>query len=167
MQTPDVVVLVPGFLGFTRFGGFYYFADRLLAVLRGLLEEPLEARRGVRHHQRRPAGSLGGGWPQPTRRLVRPKSRAFFLWPMRPISQRCEEKRRWTSRPMPEGWMERRRSRSQRRWRGVRQNHSDCPRAVYGRLTNRSLKSVAFAAPPSSGLTPKISSTVRSVELCV
>jgi pimeloyl-ACP methyl ester carboxylesterase len=42
MQTPDVVVLVPGFLGFTRFGGFYYFADRLIAVLRGLLEEPLE-----------------------------------------------------------------------------------------------------------------------------
>ena len=41
MQTPDVVVLVPGFLGFTRFGGFYYFADRLIAVLRGLLEEPL------------------------------------------------------------------------------------------------------------------------------
>ena len=41
MQTPDVVILVPGFLGFTRFGGFYYFADRLIAVLRGLLEEPL------------------------------------------------------------------------------------------------------------------------------
>src|SRR5436305_14156235 len=41
MQTPDVVVLVPGFLGFTRFGGFYYFADRLLAVMRGLLEEAL------------------------------------------------------------------------------------------------------------------------------
>src|SRR2546429_3259658 len=41
MQTPDVVVLVPGLLGFTRFGGFYYFADRLIAVLRGLLEEPL------------------------------------------------------------------------------------------------------------------------------
>ncbi len=41
MQAPDVVVLVPGFLGFTRFGGFYYFADRLIAVLRGLLEEPL------------------------------------------------------------------------------------------------------------------------------
>src|SRR5438876_2878436 len=41
MQTPDVVVLVPGFLGFARFGGFYYFADRLIAVLRGLLEEPL------------------------------------------------------------------------------------------------------------------------------
>src|SRR5947209_19383254 len=39
MQTPDVVVLVPGFLGFSRFGGFYYFADRLIAVLRGLLEE--------------------------------------------------------------------------------------------------------------------------------
>ena len=41
MQTPDVVILVPGFLGFTRFGGFYYFADRLLAVMRGLLEEAL------------------------------------------------------------------------------------------------------------------------------
>src|SRR6266481_5802996 len=41
MQTPDVVILVPGFLGFARFGGFYYFADRLVAVLRGLLEEPL------------------------------------------------------------------------------------------------------------------------------
>jgi hypothetical protein len=41
MPTPDVVVLVPGFLGFSRFGGFYYFADRLIAVLRGLLEETL------------------------------------------------------------------------------------------------------------------------------
>src|SRR5207249_1979496 len=41
MQTPDVVILVPGFLGFTRFGGFYYFADRLLSVMRGLLEEAL------------------------------------------------------------------------------------------------------------------------------
>src|SRR5262249_29539328 len=39
MNTPDVVLLVPGFLGFSRFGGFYYFADRLIAVLRGLLEE--------------------------------------------------------------------------------------------------------------------------------
>ena len=41
MNTPDVLVLAPGFLGFARFGGFYYFADRLIAVLRGLLEEPL------------------------------------------------------------------------------------------------------------------------------
>jgi pimeloyl-ACP methyl ester carboxylesterase len=41
MHTPDVVVLVPGFLGFARLGGFYYFADRLVAVLRGLLEEAL------------------------------------------------------------------------------------------------------------------------------
>src|SRR5438046_10205031 len=41
MQTPDVVVLVPGFLGFARLGGFYYFAVRLIAVLMGLLEEPL------------------------------------------------------------------------------------------------------------------------------
>src|SRR5437667_9420754 len=37
----------------------------------------------------------------------------------------------------------------------------------YGKLTNRLLKSDAFAASPSSGLTPKISSTVRSVELWV
>ena len=41
MQTPDVVVLVPGFLGFSRFGGFYYFAERVVAVLRGVLEERL------------------------------------------------------------------------------------------------------------------------------
>jgi hypothetical protein len=42
MKTPDVIVLVPGFLGFARLGGFYYFADRLMAVIRGLLEEGLE-----------------------------------------------------------------------------------------------------------------------------
>lgn len=42
MQTPDVVVLVPGFLGFARFGGFYYFAERVVAVLRGVLEERLD-----------------------------------------------------------------------------------------------------------------------------
>ena len=41
MNTPDVVVLVPGFLGFARFGGFYYFADRVASVLRGHLEEAL------------------------------------------------------------------------------------------------------------------------------
>lgn len=37
----DVVVLVPGFLGFTRFGNFSYFADRVMAVLRGALEAQL------------------------------------------------------------------------------------------------------------------------------
>jgi pimeloyl-ACP methyl ester carboxylesterase len=43
MQTSaDVVVLVPGFLGFARFGGFYYFAERVVAVLRGVLEERLD-----------------------------------------------------------------------------------------------------------------------------
>ena len=41
MLTPDLVVLVPGFLGFARLGGFYSFADRLVAALRGFLEEPL------------------------------------------------------------------------------------------------------------------------------
>ena len=34
-----------------------------------------------------------------------------------------------------------------------------------GNEVNRSLKSVWFAAPPSMGLTLRISSTVRSVEL--
>jgi len=40
-RTPDVVVMAPGFLGFARFGGFYYFADRVVAVVRGLLEDAL------------------------------------------------------------------------------------------------------------------------------
>jgi pimeloyl-ACP methyl ester carboxylesterase len=34
----DVVVLMPGFLGFSHFGGFYYFADRIAAALRAALE---------------------------------------------------------------------------------------------------------------------------------
>lgn len=38
MAFEDVVVLVPGFLGFARVGGFYYFADRVSAALRGALE---------------------------------------------------------------------------------------------------------------------------------
>jgi pimeloyl-ACP methyl ester carboxylesterase len=41
MRTPDLVVLVPGFLGFARFGGFYYFAERVGAVLRSVVEERL------------------------------------------------------------------------------------------------------------------------------
>src|SRR5882724_5356342 len=60
MQTPDVVVLVPGLLGFTRFGGFYYFADRLIAVLRGLLEEPLGYPVPVVPVTTLPTDSLGG-----------------------------------------------------------------------------------------------------------
>jgi pimeloyl-ACP methyl ester carboxylesterase len=36
----DVVILVPGFLGFSRLGGFYYFAERLITALRGSLEQP-------------------------------------------------------------------------------------------------------------------------------
>ncbi len=35
----NVVVLVPGFFGFARFGGFYYFADRLISMLRGGLQQ--------------------------------------------------------------------------------------------------------------------------------
>jgi hypothetical protein len=37
----DVVVLIPGFLGFDRFGGFRYFADRVSAALRGALQQRL------------------------------------------------------------------------------------------------------------------------------
>ncbi len=33
----DVVVLLPGFLGFEQIGGFYYFADRVSATIRGVL----------------------------------------------------------------------------------------------------------------------------------
>src|SRR5207249_1653090 len=39
------------------------------------------------------------------------------------------------------------------------------PRTVYGKLTNRSRKSEAVAASRSIGVMPKISWTVRSVEL--
>jgi pimeloyl-ACP methyl ester carboxylesterase len=38
MELNDIVVLVPGFLGFSRTGGYYYFADRVSAALRGALE---------------------------------------------------------------------------------------------------------------------------------
>jgi pimeloyl-ACP methyl ester carboxylesterase len=38
----DAVVLVPGFLGFSRVGQFYYFAERVIATLRGALEARLE-----------------------------------------------------------------------------------------------------------------------------
>ncbi len=38
MDFDDVIVLVPGFLGFSRTGGFYYFADRVSSTLRGALE---------------------------------------------------------------------------------------------------------------------------------
>ncbi|WP_437307260.1 hypothetical protein [Sorangium sp. So ce388] len=31
----DVVILVPGFLGFDHFGGFFYSADRVCGALRG------------------------------------------------------------------------------------------------------------------------------------
>src|SRR2546425_10144812 len=41
--------------------------------------------------------------------------------------------------------------------------HARADGPCYGKWTNRSLKSVALAASASSGVTPKISSTVRSV----
>ncbi len=41
LRAPDVVVLVPGFLAFARFGGFYYFADRVVAALSAIFAERL------------------------------------------------------------------------------------------------------------------------------
>ena len=54
----EVVAVVPGFLGFSRFGGFYYFADRVAAALRACLD-PQQGRRvpGV-PVTTMPAGSL-------------------------------------------------------------------------------------------------------------
>ena len=42
LHAPDVVLLAPGFLGFSRFGNFYYFTDRVVATLRGIIEEALD-----------------------------------------------------------------------------------------------------------------------------
>jgi pimeloyl-ACP methyl ester carboxylesterase len=42
LHAPDVVLLAPGFLGFSRFGSFYYFTDRVVATVRGILEEALD-----------------------------------------------------------------------------------------------------------------------------
>ncbi|HEX6245467.1 MAG TPA: hypothetical protein VFZ61_31305 [Polyangiales bacterium] len=41
MNYSDIVVLVPGFLGFSRVGGYYYFADRASAAIRAALESQL------------------------------------------------------------------------------------------------------------------------------
>lgn len=41
MHYSDIVVLVPGFLGFSRVGGYYYFADRVSAAIRAALESQL------------------------------------------------------------------------------------------------------------------------------
>src|SRR5947208_1831974 len=50
-----------------------------------------EARRGVQHHQRRPAGSLGGGWRPGAGRYARPK-RPAAAYPSRTHgSSRSEE----------------------------------------------------------------------------
>ncbi|MDB4989207.1 MAG: hypothetical protein JWN04_4385 [Myxococcaceae bacterium] len=54
----NVVVLVPGFFGFGRLGDFYYFADRVAALLRGSLESQLGQRVPVMAASTDPAGSL-------------------------------------------------------------------------------------------------------------
>ncbi len=38
-RSTDVVVLIPGFLGFEQIGGFYYFADRVGAAMRAILTD--------------------------------------------------------------------------------------------------------------------------------
>ena len=80
--------------------------------------------------------------------------------PSAPSRSRCSLSRRAGRRGRP-----RRRS----LWRPPPQafTHARAQRTVYGKVTNRSLKAVAFAASPSIGITPKISSIVRSVELWV
>jgi pimeloyl-ACP methyl ester carboxylesterase len=43
MEFDDVVVLVPGFLGFSRTGAYSYFADRVSALVRGALESKMKS----------------------------------------------------------------------------------------------------------------------------
>src|SRR5579883_1420710 len=54
----DVVVLIPGFLGFSRFGDFYYFSDRISSLLRGVLEARLGDSVPVVPVSTNPAGGL-------------------------------------------------------------------------------------------------------------
>jgi hypothetical protein len=53
-----VVVLVPGFMGFGRFASLYYFAERVLAAVRGALETRLPSPVPVVGVQTDPVGSL-------------------------------------------------------------------------------------------------------------
>jgi len=53
-----LVVLVPGFLGFGRLGALYYFADRVLATLRGALQVRLGMPVPVAGARTDPVGSL-------------------------------------------------------------------------------------------------------------
>lgn len=43
----NLVILIPGFFGFRRLAGFYYFEDRVIAALRGALEAELTCAEGV------------------------------------------------------------------------------------------------------------------------
>ena len=43
-MTRDLVLLVPGFLGFSRVGNFYYFAERILAVPSSETSSPIFSR---------------------------------------------------------------------------------------------------------------------------
>jgi hypothetical protein len=57
-QTQDLVVLVPGFLGFERLGGFAYFAQQIAALLRGVMEARTGLQTPVIPLRTFPAGSL-------------------------------------------------------------------------------------------------------------
>lgn len=57
-EAREVVIMVPGFLGFERLGGFAYFADQLAATLRASLESRTRRRTPVIPLGTLPAGSL-------------------------------------------------------------------------------------------------------------
>ena len=56
-MTRDLVLLVPGFLGFSRVGNFYYFAERILAGQRDLVTDlqPSKMEERASRPPRRPA----------------------------------------------------------------------------------------------------------------
>jgi hypothetical protein len=57
-EARELVIMVPGFLGFERLGGFAYFADHLAATLRASLESRTRRRTPVIPLGTLPAGSL-------------------------------------------------------------------------------------------------------------
>lgn len=70
MARKNVVVLVPGLLGFGRLGAFYYFADRVSATLRGALEARVDGGVTVVGVSTLPADSLAARQRELLRQLA-------------------------------------------------------------------------------------------------